>query len=254
MYFPYTSLEISRDSNTALVTLSHGKVNAIDHRMLSELTQIFQQLETAPYVASVILTGNGKFFSFGFDVPALYDLPPDDFTQFLKTFCNLCRTLFLFPKPLVAAINGHAVAGGCILALTADYRIMNAQSGKVSLNEITFGSGLFPAAVEMLRFAVGNRCAEEMLLSGRMLSGVDAHAIGLVDELVEESHLIERASRKTHELSRYTGPAYANLKRLARQPVADTWLAREDQAIKDFVTIWYSPHTRALLKSVQIRN
>lgn len=249
-----STLRITAEPALAVVTLTHGKVNAIDHLLLGELVQVSRELATAPEIASVVLTGSGKFFSFGFDVPALYDLPRDEFTRFLTTYCDLCRTLFLFPKPLVAAVNGHAVAGGCIFALTADYRVMSAQAGKMALNEVTFGAGLFPAAVEMLRYAVGSRKTQEMILTGRMLTAAESLECGLVDELAEEQHLIQRASEKARDMARYGGPAFANLKNLARGPVVGSWLGREEKAIAEFVDIWYSPRTRELLKGVQIRS
>ena len=85
-------------------------MNAIDGGMVEELDRTFRELAADDAVRGTVLTGDGPFFSFGFDVPALYDLDRADFTEFLRGFTSLYAALFVFPRPMVAAINGHAAA------------------------------------------------------------------------------------------------------------------------------------------------
>jgi len=236
----------------ARVTLTNGKVNAINSEAVSELRGHFASLEKDESVRSVILTGEGKFFSFGFHVPELYDYSPEEFTRFLQSFCQMYKEIFLFPKPLIASINGHAVAGGYILALMADYRIMADNNAKIALNEVTFGAALFAGAVEMLRFAAGNKMAAELLLTGQMFGAKEALRMGLVDQLVPEEEVLTAAKSKAEALGKNFGPNFAALKHLLRRPVADEWGRREESSITEFVKIWYSPETREKTRGIKI--
>jgi enoyl-CoA hydratase/carnithine racemase len=248
------SCNLTIENDIALLELNRGKVNALDEPTVIELANIFQNLANNPAARAVILTGHGKFFSFGWDVPALYGYPRNDFARFLNTFCRLCRDMFLFPKPLVAAINGHATAGGYILALACDYRIMAETAAKISLNEVTFGSAIPASTVEMLKYAAGDHVAEIVLLTGRMFSPGESLQLDLIDRLVPESDLLESARQKATELSAHIGPSYVALKRLIKTPTVDTWLSREETTNRDFIDLWYSPSTREMLKQIQIRS
>ena len=108
----------------ATLTLSRGKVNALNEPMVEEIHRSFENMGKDPDVKAVILTGEGKFFSFGFDIPEFLGFPRESFARYLKKFTDLLTYMFVFPKPVVAALNGHAVAGGCMLATTCDYRLM----------------------------------------------------------------------------------------------------------------------------------
>jgi enoyl-CoA hydratase/carnithine racemase len=245
---------IDRHESTAMVTLARGRVNAIDQQLVSDLSTALEELRKDASVRSLVLTGRGKFFSFGLDVPALYDLTPDEFTNFLRAFCGLCREMFLFPKPIVAAVNGHAVAGGCVIMLPCDARIAADVPMSIALSEVTLGASLFAGTVEMLRYWVSNSTTEEMLLTGRTIDTKEAHRIGLVDQIVEASNLLPAALSRAQKLAAQYGPGYETLRRLIRRPIADRWLDTEEASIAEFVRIWYSPETRAKTKLVQIRS
>lgn len=245
--------ETNISNGTATVTFCRGKVNAIDEAVVLELLELTAALTENSDITGLILTGKGRFFSFGFDVPQLYDLPREDFTRFLRLYCRLYHELFLLPKPLVAAVNGHATAGGCILALACDYRLMVDNNSKMALNEVAIGASLFAGVVAMLRYVVGNAAAEKVLLSGRMFTAREAHEIGLVNELTAGDRLMQAAADKVKDLGRHYGPGYAGLKRLIRKPVAEDWRRYEEQSIDEFVDIWYSPNTREKIKQVKIQ-
>ncbi|MBI5267845.1 MAG: enoyl-CoA hydratase/isomerase family protein [candidate division Zixibacteria bacterium] len=247
-------VNVERLQSTAVVTLSRPPVNAINEQVVAELSQAFRDLERDNTITSIVLTGGGKFFSFGLDVPELYDHTPEQFRSFLISFCALCRQLFLFPKPIVAAINGHAVAGGCVLLLPCDARIAADIPMKVGLTEITLGASLFASTVEMLRYWLTNQHAERLLLVGSMFDAREAQRIGLFDQVVEKTNLQTAALQKAAELATHHGPGYEALRRHIRQPVADRWMAREDISIDEFVSIWYTPETRRKTREVKIRS
>jgi 3,2-trans-enoyl-CoA isomerase len=238
----------------AEILLNRPKVNAINGQVVDELAQCFDEIRGDDTAKAIILTGEGSFFSFGFDVPELYDYEKKDFAEFMFNFSDLLRRVFLFPKPVVGALNGHTVAGGCILALACDYRIMVDEKAKISLNEITFGSTLFSSAVEMLRFLVGSRNASTILYSGRMNSADEALRLGLIDKAVPKEELLsyarsiaeDHASRDTH--------AFKGIKYLLRNQIADYIKVSEKESVLEFVDIWYSESARASLRKVIIRD
>ena len=247
-------MHVSKDSGIAIVTLTRGKVNALNEPMVEELAEAFQNLGKDDTVRSVILTGSGKFFSFGFDVPEFLRYSKSDFISYLEKFTNLYTNIFQFPKPLIAALNGHTIAGGCMLATACDYRLMVLGKAKISLNEITFGSSVMAGSVEMLRFCVGSRNAQSILYSGAMYSAEEAFQLGLVDQVSTEDALAEDARMVAQELAQEDSPAFRSMKLLLRKPVAEQMIERERDSILEFADIWYSEKTWEKLKEIKIRS
>lgn len=245
-------IHVSRDGEIATVTLSRGKVNALNEPMVEELTEAFQNLEKDDTVNSVILTDSGKFFSFGFDVPEFQNYAKSDFIRYLKKFTHFYTYLFLFPKPVVAALNGHTIAGGCMLATACDYRLMVSGKAKIALNEITFGSSVFAGSVEMLRFCAGSRNAQSILYSGAMYSAEEAFELSLVDQVSSETALAEDARRVALEFAQKDSSAFSCTKHLLRKSVAEEMIKREKDGILEFVDIWYSEQTWEKLKEIMI--
>jgi enoyl-CoA hydratase/carnithine racemase len=123
---------------------------------------------------------------------------------------------------------------------------------KISLNEIGFGSSVFAGSAEMLKLCVGKRNAETILLGGAMYSAEQARALGLVDEVVAERELMDRAVHAAQEWAGRDAAAFASIKGLLRQPVAEEMERREKASIRRFAEIWYSEGTREKLKGIQI--
>ncbi|MBM4328588.1 MAG: enoyl-CoA hydratase/isomerase family protein [Deltaproteobacteria bacterium] len=236
------------------VSFERGKVNAINEALVMELTERLQQLAADPQVKAVILTAAGKFFSFGFDIPEFLSFSREDFTRFLTNFTSLYRKLFLFPKPVVAALNGHTVAGGLMLATACDRRLMVPGKSKISLNEITFGSTLTAGFLEMLVFLVGTRDAQRMVYSGAMYTAEEALTIRLVDQVCSPETLMDEAQRIACAMAQLDSRAFASIKLLLRQPIGDRMREREPDSIKEFVDVWYSGETRKQLAEIKIRS
>ncbi len=246
-------LQLTLEDGLARLTLHRGRVNAISSALLDELRTTVDELRADPSVRAVVLTGHGKFFSFGLDVPEVYPLPRERFREFITGFTDLYTGLYMYPKPIVAALNGHAIAGGAMLALACDRRLMAADSGRIGLNEITFGSTVFGGSVEMLRACMGQRQAERVLLDGAMYSPEEALALGLIDRIVTPQQLTAAASAEARALASQDPAAYASLKNLLRGPVADTMQRIEGSSMLAFLDIWYSESTRARLRGIEIR-
>ncbi len=245
-------MQVSKDGEIATVTLNRGKVNALNEPMVEELTKSFEDLETDNEVRSIIFTGSGKFFSFGFDVPEFLNYSKSDFIRYLEKFTNFYTYLFLFPKPIVAALNGHTIAGGCMLATACDFRLMVTGKAKISLNEITFGSPVLAGSVEMLKYCVGSRNAQSIVYSGAMYSAEEAFKLGLVDQVSSENVLTEDARKVAQEFAQKDSSAFRGIKHLLCQPAAEEMIKREKDVILEFVDIWYSEQTWENLKAIKI--
>lgn len=245
---------ISVTTNNGIVNLvlNRGKVNALNDQVIAEIQSVLTGLEKDPDARAVIMTGTGSFFSFGFDVPEFLSYPQEAFKSFITQFTGLYTYMFLYPKPIVAALNGHTIAGGCMLALACDRRIMVSGRAKISLNEISFGAPVFAGSTEMLRFCAGNNNATEILYSGAMYTAEEAKPLGLIDKISCEKDLADEATRAALELSAKPGPAFTTIKLLLRSPVADEMRLREKETIDMFLDIWYSDTTREYLKKIII--
>jgi enoyl-CoA hydratase/carnithine racemase len=244
----------TKEKGIATVTLQRGKVNALNEPMVEEIFDSFGNLETDTEVKSIIFTGSGKFFSFGFDVPEFMKYSKKDFISFMEKFTNLYTYLFQFPKPIVAALNGHTIAGGCMLATACDFRIMATGKGKISLNEITFGAPVFAGSAEMLRFCVGSRNAQSILYSGAMYSAEEAFGLGLVDQVSSEDALLDDAVKVAQELAEKDSSAFTIIKKLLRKAVAEEMVKHEKDYILEFADIWYSENTWEKLKKIKIHS
>jgi len=244
----------SKRNGIATVTLQRGKVNALNEPMVEEIVDSFKNLATDTEVKSIIFTGSGKFFSFGFDVPEFLRYPKKDFIRFIEMFTNLYTYLFQFPKPIVAALNGHTIAAGCMLATACDFRLMASGKGKIALNEITFGAPVFAGSAEMLRFWVGSRNAQSVLYSGAMYSAEEAFGLGLIDQVSSEDALLDDARKIAQELGGKDSSAFAIIKKLLRKPVAEEMVKHEKDYILEFADIWFSETTWEKLKKIKIHS
>lgn len=246
------TVQTSISNNTAVLTLARGKVNAINEALLHDLNAALDRLEADPRVDGVVLTGRGKFFSFGFDVPELLGMPREELRFFLTRFTSTLRRLFVFPMPVVAAVNGHATAGGCMLALACDYRVAVDGGLKIGLNEIDLGVSVFRGSLEMLRYWVGTRNAELILNEGTLYGVAEAARIGMIDKVVAPGELMDVAASKAMEWGRKPKVAYRALKQLMRGSVMDTILADEEAIIDALMETWYSDDAQSTLRRLQI--
>ncbi len=246
-------LRLSTGDGIAEARLERGKVNALNDQVVQELSTCLRELAVDPAVRATILTGTGKFFSFGFDIPEFLAYSRAEFTRYLTAFAGLYREMFLHPQPLVAALNGHAVAGGCMLATACDARLMADGKGKIGLNEIGFGSSVFAGSVQLLAYWLGERRAQEVLFSGKLHAPSEALAIGLVDAVVGEAELAGEARRVAGALAAKDPAAFRSIKGLLRRPVVEAMLSREAASIAEFVDLWYSPQTWKNLQGITIR-
>jgi len=177
----------------AVVRLAHGKVNALDIELCRELSTTFRSLATHPCRA-VVFTGTGSSFSAGVDLWRIVQGGADYVTQYVPALIEAFESVFELTKPVVAAINGHAIAGGCVLACATDHRVMAA--GGIGIPEVRVGVPFPAAAMEIVADAIGPVAARRAVTSGDVYALPDALAMGFIDEVVAPEELMSRALAK----------------------------------------------------------
>jgi enoyl-CoA hydratase len=172
-------------------------------------------------------------------------------SRFFADFTALMRDLFAFDGPVVAALPGHAIAGGLILASGADERIAADGKGEFGLSEVALGVPIPRAAYEIFRYILGDRGAERLAAAGDNVSGVRALEIGFLDRIVPAEDLLDIAVGRARQLAGRSRAAYAEIKRRAR---AET-LARFDRASEGdpFLDFWFSEEARRRIDQLVAR-
>jgi len=213
----------------AVVRLDHGKVNALDLEMLRAITETVGGLAEA---GAVVLTGTGRAFSAGVDLRRIVDEGLPYVVEFLPALSEALLAVFDCPRPVVAAINGHAIAGGCVLASACDVRLMSA--GTIGMTELPVGVPFPVAVVEIVRYAVG-AAAAGLLLTGRTVEPPEAHRLGLVDAVVPADELLDDAVHRAEVLAGYPADAYSftkeQLHRSVRQLIDETRLIDDPRVL-----------------------
>jgi enoyl-CoA hydratase len=161
--------------------------------------------------------------------------------KFLPALSTMLTTVFSHPGPVVAAINGHAIAGGCVLACAADRRLMPREAGRIGVTELLVGVPFPPAAMEVMRCATAPRYFEEAIFSGATYQPPQAVERGLIHEIVEPDGLIDRAIAAAKTLAALSPAAFAQTKRQTRQPAMERLDDAETAAAVE--QIWTSPET-----------
>jgi enoyl-CoA hydratase len=206
---------IERDDvdDIAVVRIAHGKVIALDLELCQALTQTFAEID-AGSPRAIVLTGSGRTFSAGVDLWRVLDGGEAYRDAFLPALTEAFEAVFTANKPVVAAVNGHAVAGGCILVSGCDRRLMAAGSGRIGVTELPVGVPFPVSALEILRYALGTQRAREAVLVGATYEPETGMAKGYLDEVVPAEGLL--------------ADAIAVARRMARVP-ADTFRFTKDQ-------------------------
>lgn len=232
----------------AVVTLGRGVTNALNHDLLNEFTRVLRGLRQDENVRGLVLTSsNHKFFSIGFDIPHLLELARADFADFYHTFNRLSLELYALPKPTVAAITGHAIAGGCILALCCDYRYIGAGKKLMGLNEIKLGVPV-PYPVDcILRRLVGDRAARDVMESGDFYDPEQSRCIGMVDGVLPVDEVLSASVEKAETLGRMPSDAFAVIKRNRVEGVEETVRSRLIEKERAFIECWFAHDAQRLL-------
>ena len=243
-------IQVNVKDHIATVTLSRGKSNALNHAMIVELDDMFKNIVNDNSIAGVILTGNAPFFSAGLDLIELYDYNEQQVKDFWIVFLQFATNLVSFKKPLIAAISGHAPAGGCVMALAADYRIMGDGPFVIGLNEVPVGIIVPTNIFKLYAFWLGNAQAARSLLQGTLYNPQEALAIGLIDELVSGDSLLTLAGRKMKKFVELDSNTWQHSKLNIRKDLIRSFEETQSDFLTQMTAQWWAPATRALLKTI----
>lgn len=228
------------EGSIAVLRLDHGKASALDTELLEALDTALVELEAGDS-AAVVVTGTGRILSAGVDLFRVLEGGESYLGGFLPALSNALRRLFVFPRPVVAAINGHAIAGGCILAAACDLKVMAEGDGRIGVPELRVGVPFPTVPLEILRFAVPPQHLQKMAYVGRTYSPAEALSWGLVDEVVPAAELRERAIAAAGELAAIPADSFAATKRHLRRPAMERIEAWEDEIEPEVAGLWNRP-------------
>lgn len=238
-----------RGPDVGVVRLCRGVTNAFDQQMVEELAEAVHTVALDPSLRGlVVASNNDKFFSIGFDIPNLIALPRDEFALFFRAFHQFCVDLFALPKPTVAAVTGHAIAGGCILTLCCDYRIIAEGRKLIGLNEIKLGVPVPYIADCILRALVGYRNARQVMETGDFFTSEEALRLGLVDQVLPQERVVSEAVSKASSLGAMPRDAFSLIKRNRIEPIlAEVQSGMEDRE-RTFFECWHSETAQERLR------
>jgi enoyl-CoA hydratase len=245
-------LDVSRRDQVTVIRMRHGKANAMDVELCEALAARLDGLRDSP-ARAVVLTGEGGIFSAGVDLLRALDAGPDYLKTFLPALDRLFETVFTYPGPVVAAINGHAIAGGCVLACAADHRVMVRDAGRMGVPELLVGVPFPTGALQIMRFATPAHRLPSLLHGGRTFSPEEALERGLVDALADREKLLDEAHAAAEALVALPPAAFSLTKRQLREPVLRR--IREDGARFDptVAELWASADARARIRDYVAR-
>jgi enoyl-CoA hydratase len=238
-------IQIEIDGSTAILWMNHGKVNAIDIDMFSEFMDRLEEAEKLS-ATSIVLTGKGKAFSAGVDLFQVLNGGREYLEKFLPLLVGTFEKLFLCSKPIIAAVNGHAIAGGSILACACDYRIAAKGDSKIGVPELLVGVPFPPLALEIMRFAVSSEALQEIVYTGRTYGVEQSLQKGMVDEIVSPELLLKRAIEMAMQFGRIPQQAFRMTKRQLRGPVIEK--ARQfGPSDEEILNEWSAPDTLEII-------
>lgn len=211
---------IIRDDRDGIrvLRLAHGKVSAMDIELCEALVAELDAARDGG-VCALVITGTGSSFSAGVDLFRVINDGPAYGTRFLPVLDGMLRSALTFPMPIVAAVNGHAIAGGCILAATCDHRVMAEGAGRIGVPELAVGVPFPALPLEIMGARVPASALRDLVYSGRNVQVDEAIAKGLVDEKCPPDRLIDRACDVAQQLASIPAGAFALTKETFYSPI-----------------------------------
>jgi len=242
-------IDLTRRGSVAVLRMAHGKANALDLEFCDALQAQLDECAQSD-AGALVLTGDGRMFSAGVDLLRLVSDGAGYVRSFLPSLNRMLETLFSCPKPVVAAVNGHAIAGGCVMASAADYRIMAREPGRIGIPELLVGVPFPVVPLEIMRFAAPRQYLQALAYRGLTLSADQALHHGLVDAVTGAEQLLDEAVAVAAALAAIPVAAFSLTKLQMRAPtrrrmragaavdteVQNAWASAETlNAIRDYV-------------------
>jgi methylglutaconyl-CoA hydratase len=234
----YSTLLLDSRDDIATITLNRPeKRNAISAQMIADLLSALAEIEESS-ARVAILTGNGKAFCSGMDLEMLIAIStksPEENIEDSRRMARMFRRIWSFPKPLIAAVNGPALAGGCGIAMLCDFTLASPEA-KFGYTEVRIG--FIPALVSLfVRRQIGDKAARDLLLTGRVIEPAEARALGVITEIVPADRLLARARELAETLLAASPTSLVRTKKLLRDSSAAEVDADIERAIAENASI-----------------
>lgn len=249
MHTSASPVVFSRDGSIGTVCMQGRHGNALNRDLLQGLGEAFSRAADDPRVRGVLFTSTGKLFSPGLDLQELLALERPAMNDFMALFANVLLDLYSFPKPVVAALSGHAVAGGCVLALTADLRVL-LRGAWIGLNEVKVGVPLPYGVAQLLRETVHPPALTEVALLGLNFSDEEAVAAGLVHAVQDEGRLQPYCREQLDRFCSRGSVALTHTKSYLRQAAVERIRAHDHAHRDEFLDCWFLPETRRRIEEI----
>lgn len=245
-------IERNDEGGVAILKLAHGKANTMDIELCQAVIEAFHQLRMSP-AAAVVLTGQGGIFSAGVDLLRISDGGPAYVSKFLPVLNAMFEAVFHFPRPVVAAINGHAIAGGCVLACCADRRLMAAGNGRIGVTELLVGLPFPALAFEIMRLVTAPRLLAQAIYGGETYSCEDGAERGWIHDIVPPADLLAHAVATAQTLAALPANTFAMTKRQMHAEAIER-MERKGAAIDAGVTeVWTTAEATARIRDYVAR-
>lgn len=245
-------LQRIRHDGVLELKLDRPPVNALNRPLLEQLRDA---IEGAPAdgAEAIVISGGEKVFSAGLDVPELLNLDRAALEASWRAFFAVCEALARSPLPSVAAIAGHSPAGGAVIALFCDYRVMAHGAWRIGLNETEVGLVVPECIQYAMKRVIGAHRAERLLVAGTMVEAEQAHALGLVDELVAHDQVVVRAIAWLQALLALPRAAMTATRAISRRDLVDAVADPARLDLDRFLDEWHSAPTQAVLRALVAR-
>ena len=229
----------------AVLRIEHGKANVLDLELCNAIVESF---DGAGEARAVVLTGAGRIFSAGVDLFRVVEEGRSYIEAFLPAMCRAFERVFAHPAPVVAAANGHAIAGGCLLVAAADQRLMAEGSARIGIPELQVGVPFPPAALEIMRFSTPPQHFQTVVYRAETYEPPAARALGLLDEIVDPGALLDRALAVAGRLASVRAETFAITKREVRRPAMERIRSLDRDTAPEVRERWLDPRTLDVIR------
>ena len=240
-------IELEQHGSVELLRIAHGKANAFDEHLVASMNQALQSIEESNATALVI-SGRGSIFSAGVDLFKVLDGGKDYLMGFIPAVGELFHRLAFFTKPVVAAVNGHAIGGGAILVSACDYRLALMGPWKIGFPELRVGVPLPQIALEIARFALPPQHFQLMVYTGHSYTVDEALRYGVLDEVIGEQDFLERAFKVAEQMGAVPSAAFKLTKNGIRSPLRERLDSTGPSIDGEVLRQWSSPATHAAIR------
>ncbi len=240
-------IEVTSREDIVTIRLAHGKASALDLELVETLARAVAEF-AASDARALVLTGTGSIFSAGVDLFRLTEGGREYVERFVPALGRMLLDLFSLPKPLIVAANGHAVAGGCILTLAGDYRLMAAGNGRIGMPELLVGVPFPPTVIEAIRFALPPQHLQMLMYTGRTVLPDEALRLGMVDEVVDPASLAARTEEIARQFAALPAPAFTLAKRQIRDKIISRAKHYASELDGEVLDLWSAPETHQRIR------